>query len=175
MNQHFDFLPEDLHQRVLQYFEDSKNSHSWIFNNLGVWGQGLNHGSVGSVGVLDLGDLKYEILDHFVTVDSLFKNIDYEKTSAFLHMWLPGSHINFHTDHDERTETIASATIYLNDWNWNWGGLFLYEDDTGSHWIFPHRNKLVWFKPPIWHSVSMITQAAEWPRLSIQIFFKGRD
>jgi hypothetical protein len=66
-----------------------------------------------------------------------------------------------------------SSTIYLNEtWNWNWGGLFLYDHpEMGQGWIFPHGNTMMWFQPPIYHATSMISSNAEHPRLSIQLFF----
>ena len=88
-----------------------------------------------------------------------------------MHIWPRGSQINFH--HDQVEEDRLSSTIYINEnWNWNWGGLFLYDDPhLGQGWVFPHSNKMIWFVPPIYHATTMVTLSAEYPRLSIQLFF----
>jgi Rps23 Pro-64 3,4-dihydroxylase Tpa1-like proline 4-hydroxylase len=94
--------------------------------------------------------------------------------TVFMHIWPPGSQINWHHDAPEDTNRLSS-TIYLNrNWNWNWGGLFLYDDPEmpgKQGWIFPYHNSMAWFKPPVWHSTTMVTLAAPEPRISIQLFF----
>ena len=51
------------------------------------------------------------------------------------HYWNKGSGINWHTDEGH----VFAATLYLNDWNKRWGGLFLYN----GKWLCPKAGTLV--------------------------------
>lgn len=164
------FLDQHILEEIRQKFEHSKGLAVFEINNMGRWGSGLDHGSYTPVFVLPLNEYQDYFLEKYKTVDPAFA--EYSKVVCFLHVWPPGSQINFHHDAPEESNRLSS-TIYINEaWNWNWGGLFLYDHpDLGQRWIFPHPNLMIWFRPPVWHSTSMITLAAEYPRLSIQLFF----
>jgi hypothetical protein len=167
-------VPNFLEQRVIDditgKFENAKGTASFEVNTMGRWGAGLESGSYAPVFILPLDEYKDFFLEKYKTVDPAFK--DYTQLTCFLHIWPAGSQINFHHDAPAEADRLSS-TIYLNPtWNWNWGGFFIYDDtELGQGWIYPHYNKMVWFKPPVWHSTSMVTPLAEHPRLSIQLFF----
>jgi hypothetical protein len=163
------FLEPEILAAILKKFEDSKGTASFEINNMGRWGSGLETGSYSPVFILPLNEYKEYFLKKYKSVNPIFES--YNNVSCFMHIWPRGSQINFH--HDQVEEDRLSSTIYINEnWNWNWGGLFLYDDPhLGQGWVFPHSNKMIWFVPPIYHSTTMVTLSAEYPRLSIQLFF----
>jgi Rps23 Pro-64 3,4-dihydroxylase Tpa1-like proline 4-hydroxylase len=120
--------------------------------------------------VLRLDEFADEILAKCKLVDPEFQVHD--KLTCFLHIWTKGSHINWHHDGNEAGQpSRISGTIYLNrHWPRDWGGLFLY-DSFGQKFLEPQYNLFTWFVGPMWHATSMVTQLAESPRLSIQMFF----
>jgi Rps23 Pro-64 3,4-dihydroxylase Tpa1-like proline 4-hydroxylase len=170
INQISNFLDQHILEEIRQKFENSKGQGVFEINNMGRWGAGLETGSYAPVFVLNLDEYHDYFINKYKTVDPAFE--DFDNVICFLHVWPPGSQINFHHDFPEGNDRLSS-TIYINEaWNWNWGGLFIYDDtQLGQGWVFPHPNHMVWFRPPVWHSTSMITLAAEYPRLSIQLFF----
>jgi hypothetical protein len=164
------FLEQNIIDEINEKFHSSKGKNVFEINNMGRWGSGLEAGSYAPVFILNIDEYKDYFIQKYKSVDPVFQ--DFNRLTCFLHIWPPGSQINFHHDAAENDPRLSS-TIYINpSWNWNWGGLFLYDDpDTGQGWVFPHYNKMVWFVPPIFHSTSMVNLAAEYPRLSIQCFF----
>jgi len=172
VNQVPNFLEQHILDEITQKFEDSKGKAAFEINNMGRWGQGLDRGSFAPVFIIPLSEYEEYFVNKYKSVDPAFA--DYNHATVFLHIWPPGSQINFHHDDvSEGQDKRLTSTIYINpNWNWNWGGLFLYDDpEQGQRWIFPHYNLMTWFVPPIYHGTSMLTLAAEYPRLSIQLFF----
>lgn len=164
------FLEEDILNSLRQKYADARGKDVFEVNNMGRWGAGLESGSYSPVLILQLPEYRQYFLDKYNSYNPIFK--EYQNLTVYMHIWLPGSQINWHHDQSDTTPRLSS-TIYINEaWNWNWGGLFVYDDEVeGQRWIFPHSNLMVWFKPPVWHSTTMVTLAAEYPRLSIQCFF----
>ncbi len=172
MNRVSNFLDEPTLLALRQKYESARGTPSFEVNNMGRWGAGLESGSYAPVLILPLEEYKEYFLEKYKSVHPDFA--DHKNLTVFMHIWLPGSQINFHhDDSSDHGNPRLSSTIYINErWNWNWGGLFLYDDpDTGQGWVYPHSNSMVWFRPPIYHATSMITMDAEFPRLSIQLFF----
>jgi hypothetical protein len=165
------FLEEDILKSLRQKFESSKGQAVFEVNNMGRWGAGLEAGSFAPVLILPLEEYKDYFLEKYPRdVHPDFAN--YRNLTVFMHIWLPGSQINFHHDASDVNPRLSS-TIYINEsWNWNWGGMFLADDpDMGQRWIYPMPNTMTWFRPPIYHGTTMVTQLAETPRLSVQLFF----
>lgn len=166
------FLEQHIIDEITAKYENSRGQPVFEVNNMGRWGDTLSHGSFAPVLVLRLDEYREYFLEKYKTVDPAFA--EYTELVCFLHAWLPGSQINFHHDGgiDDGVDRLSSTIYITPTWNWSWGGLFIYDDaDLGQRWIYPHYNHMVWFRPPVWHSTSMITLAAEHPRLSIQLFF----
>ena len=167
------FLDADVLNNLRQKYEDAKGSGVFEVNKLGSrWGSGLEHGSYAPVLILNLDEYREYFLEKYLTVAPIFA--DYRHLTCFMHVWLPGSKINFHHDALPAEQgSRLSSTIYLNEnWNADWGGLFLYDDpDLGKGWIYPQGNSMVWFMPPILHAISMVSADAAFPRLSVQMFF----
>ena len=164
------FLDPDVLAALRQKFADSHGQDVFEVNNMGRWGDGLETGSYSPVLILKLPEYQEYFLNKYKAVDPAFE--EFPNLIVYMHIWLPGSQINWHHDNQDNHPRLSS-TIYINpEWNWNWGGMFLYDDpDEGQRWIFPHANHMIWFRPPVWHSTSMITQSAPYPRLSVQLFF----
>jgi hypothetical protein len=163
------FLEPEIIQQLKDKFNDSKGKAAFEVNEFGRWDPNLHVGNYGPVYMLPLN----EYIDYFQEKCNKthweFQNATL--STVFMQIWMNGSGINWHHDTDDR----VAATVYLNEeWNLNWGGLFLYqgENGTNSSWINPHYNRCVWFKSPLWHCVSLISKAAPYPRLSIQLFFE---
>lgn len=154
---------------IKQKYQDSRGKAAFEVSNMGRWGQGLDAGCYAPVLVLPLMEYADYFTDRYRQLDAIFQ--DFELLTVYLHIWPCGSQINWHTDGEPRQR--IGSTIYINEsWNWNWGGLFLYNDaDLGQGWVFPEHNKMIWFLSPVWHATSMVSLNAEYPRLSIQIFF----
>lgn len=170
INRHPNFLDDHVLQGLRKKFHDSKGKAVFEVNNMGRWGAGLEYGSYAPVLILEIPEYRQYLIDKYCTMFPIFQ--EYTNLTCFVHVWLPGTQINWHHDQSE-TFPRLSSTIYLNEsWNWNWGGLFLYDHpQLGRGWEFPHPNYMIWFEPPLWHSTSMVTMAAEQPRLSLQCFF----
>jgi hypothetical protein len=170
INQVPNFLDQDMLLALRKKFEDAHGQGVFEINHMGRWGKGLEVGSYSPVLVLKLDEYADYFINRYKTVDPIFA--DFNNVVCFMHVWLPGSQINWHHDSDDSYNRLSS-TIYINEaWNWNWGGFFIYDDQhLGQGWVYPHPNHMVWFQPPVWHSTSMVTLAAEFPRLSIQLFF----
>jgi hypothetical protein len=82
--------------------------------------------------------------------------------------WSRLSYIPWHNDgmHD------VAISVYLNDvWDPDWGGLFLYRDETGAiHGHAPKCNTAVKNAGHVEHATTMVAPDAPSPRLTLQIF-----
>jgi hypothetical protein len=167
------FLETNTIENIIDKFESSKGKAAFEINDFGRWDSNLSKGNFGPVYMLPLDEYNDFFHEKCSKIHPDFANSTIITT--FLQIWTPGSGINWHTDLDNR----MAATIYLNkSWDWNWGGLFLFkgnESDNSAGWINPTYNRCVWFKSPLWHSVSLISRAATEPRISIQLFFQRNN
>lgn len=103
-------------------------------------------------------ELKKELLRHLPKVDKIIINYN---------LWLKNSGIRWHTD----ANYAFGATLYLNDWDKKWGGLFLWEDvDEQIHALCPQSNVLVINTEAESHSVTQVSSIASYPRRSLQIW-----
>lgn len=86
-----------------------------------------------------------------------------------MHNFPPFSYIPWHTDR----HVDNAATLYLNEeWNKNWGGAYLYKDNTGGVGaLYPTSNRLLLQYNGIEHSTTMTTSSAPL-RTTIQMFFR---
>jgi|LakMenEpi03Aug12_release.lakeMendotaPanAssembly.Ray.scaffolds.fasta_scaffold11892_1 hypothetical protein len=111
---------------------------------------------------LDYGELYNKIKESI----SLKLDIDTLKCINF-YWYSPGSHIPWHNDSTHN----GGITIYLNDWDIDNGGLFLFNDkNDGIRAIVPKRNRLIQQFGRVDHSV-MPTTTTSIPRKTIQIFY----
>tara|TARA_S200002703_G_scaffold59530_1_gene51617 strand:- start:46 stop:537 length:492 start_codon:yes stop_codon:yes gene_type:complete len=90
----------------------------------------------------------------------------FEFTANF-HFWQEMSGINFHCDGNYS----FGATLYLNDWKKEWGGLFVWQDiNSKMHIICPQAGMLVLNDEKEEHSVTPVHPSAPYARRSIQLF-----
>lgn len=173
INEVRDWIDADVLQSIKQKYQDSRGKAMFEVNNMGRWGEGLDSGSYAPVLVLPLLEYADYFTDRYRQLDAIF--YDFDLLTVYLHIWPRGSQINWH--HDGEPRQRIGSTIYINEsWNWNWGGLFLYDDpDLRQGWVFPEHNKMIWFLSPVWHATSMVNLSAEYPRLSIQLFFGNKN
>jgi Rps23 Pro-64 3,4-dihydroxylase Tpa1-like proline 4-hydroxylase len=171
------FLDGSTIDSIIKKYEASKDKASFRINHYGFWGKGLAKGSFGPVYMLPLDEYAETIQER------VWKNLPqfegYYPYSLFLHVWEPGSQINWHDDiHNSEWEELTT-TIYLNkNWSPDWGGLFLYSGTPGlvnGKWVCPVHNQLCWFVPPVWHATTMCSNSMTEPRLSIQGFWRKSD
>lgn len=165
-------LPQELLDEITNKYETNKNKDVFEVNGLGRWGAGLDDSSYAPALIMNLHEYEDDILTLLREKDPRFQSVSFAKIKPFMHIWLPGSSINFHDDENPECPDRMSATFYITkEWNWNWGGLFLCDSpDQGNMWFYPFYNSCAWFRPPLWHAVSMVSKNAPHPRLSIQCF-----
>ena len=168
-------IPEDMLDDITNKYETNKEKDVFEVNSLGRWGAGLSDSSYAPALIMNLHEYENDILNILRTKDDRFNEVNHVK--PFMHIWLPGSSINFHDDANPVSDDRMSATFYITkDWNWNWGGMFMWDSPSqGNKWIYPFYNSCAWFRPPMWHSVSMVSKNAPYPRLSIQCFCDKMD
>lgn len=91
---------------------------------------------------------------------------DFESTFQY-YLWGPNTGI---ADHDDAGYDVG-ATLYLNDFPLNYGGLFVYEDaDNDLKVVAPTRNTLVVNDQKERHLVTTVSSQAKFPRSTIQIW-----
>jgi len=91
----------------------------------------------------------------------------HDKLSINYNVWLKNSGIRWHTD----ANYTFGATLYLNEWNKKWGGLFLWEDkEKNLHALCPSPGTLVINTEAESHSVTQVSSTAPYPRRSLQIW-----
>jgi hypothetical protein len=102
--------------------------------------------------------IKNEILNLLPEVDKITINYN---------IFLKNSGIRWHSDANYK----FGATLYLNEWNNKWGGLFLWEDKEDQiHALCPEPGTLVINTEAEQHSVTHISSIAPYPRRSLQIW-----
>ena len=111
--------------------------------------------------VYQFNDLRNQLTQHF---DEVPTNINY-------HLWLPGSGINWHDD--KANGNLYGATLYLNTWEPEKGGVFMWKEKlTGElKCMHPQRNMLMINEQGEDHAVTPImVNEAFGNRKSVQIF-----
>ena len=99
------------------------------------------------------------------SVRKFLPKLSHDKFIVQYHDWKVGSGIQWHTDDIYK----FGATIYLNEWNQRWGGLFLYKVGEMILGCVPEPRKLLCVeKDP--HSVTPILSHAPVSRKAIQIW-----
>tara|TARA_B100001996_G_scaffold380750_1_gene368765 strand:- start:1004 stop:1522 length:519 start_codon:yes stop_codon:yes gene_type:complete len=109
--------------------------------------------------------IKDAIIDSIPSCNNL--NMNY-------HYWLKYSGIGWHNDSARTSgdKRIFGATIYLNEWDHKWGGLFVWQDgkDGSLKVVCPEPGTLVLNTEAEDHHVTMISPSAKYARRSIQIW-----
>ena len=96
------------------------------------------------------------------------KTFDKIPKKVMLYYWTVGSYIPWHCD----SHVSNAGTFYLNEnWDRNWGGLFLYEDGEEIKAIVPECNCFLYQNKTMLHATTPTTSSAP-PRVSFQMFFE---
>jgi hypothetical protein len=105
----------------------------------------------------------YEIIS-----EKIKKSFNMEIKGSSFYFWLNNSNINWHNDSGH----AGAATIYLNrNWDKNWGGYFVYENDNKLGIEIPKYNKCIFQTGGIEHATTPVDKKAP-IRKSLQIFLK---
>lgn len=97
----------------------------------------------------------------------LSSNLPHDNYTTNYHVWEEMSGINFHNDE----KYSFGATLYLNDWDMNWGGLFIWVDvNKNLHAVCPQKGMLVINDQKENHMVTSVSPLAPYARRSLQMF-----
>ncbi len=139
-----------------------------LHTSKGIWSDNLINNIeppfISSVG----GYKPFEHLKILVKHNAYFQLKNVEKMSTTIHYMKKGAGINWHDDNAWK----YGASYYINNrWNRQWGGEFMFTENTGHGWIPYVGNSLVIVKAPLNHKVNPILSPIM-PRISVQIFMK---
>jgi hypothetical protein len=155
-------LKETLIVLCNQEIDSLLSQRVWSSSEL-TWDQGLYADIPGvclsaDVSFLLSKKIKQDLSTHLPKYDNIVINYN---------VWLKNSGIRWHTDANYK----FGATLYLNDWNKKWGGLFLWEDNENYlHALCPEPGTLVINTESESHSVTQVSSTAPYSRRSLQIW-----
>lgn len=155
-------IREHLLQLCNQEIDTLLPQRAWSSNQT-TWDEGLFADIQGTCLSADVSFLlEREIKKELLTYLPL-----HDKLSINYNIWLKHSGIRWHTD----ANYVFGATLYLNEWNKKWGGLFLWEDkEENLHALCPSPGTLVINTEAESHSVTQVSSTAPYPRRSLQIW-----
>lgn len=164
-----DFITPDFLEEIRQQNEALLYTNVWK-TSLG-WQQEIV-APTGSVLIRELTDDQKETVKSALMAHQIMDiNAMYE-FEAQVYLWQRLSFIPWHNDKEEEDTIRYAATLYMNEqWEDDWGGLFLYKDKTGIHAESPTYNKLVFNDQNFPHATSMIASNAPL-RQTLQLFWK---
>ena len=158
------FFSDNLFDGCQEYSLSNLTSKAPTFSTNNLWPYSI---------VKDSAPILANVLDENDLLAMCIRNEVLEKIGAqplaiaFMYFY-SGSHIPWHNDHSYE----MGLTIYLNEeWDRDFAGLFVYEEDNELKAITPKRNRAVKQTGHIWHSVTPTTKNAD-IRRSIQLFFE---
>jgi len=134
----------------------------------GIWGDNLIDNIEPPLRSEVSGYKPFENLKTLVRHNAYFQLQNIEKMSTIIHYMKKGAGINWHDD----IKWKYGATYYINHrWPRQWGGEFMFTDNSGHGWIPLVGNSLVIVKAPISHKVNPVLSPIM-PRISVQMFMK---
>ena len=154
-------LSDKLLANIEEELSDKLQSHCWSANHL-QWEEYLFSGLNGSVLIAPVSENKEELQRE------LFGKLPESKLfTPNFHVWLRGSGINTHAD----TNHKYGATLFLNpEWEYDWGGLFCWENNNNIETIIPKINTLVLNDKYEKHFVTQVSANCPQMRITIQIW-----
>jgi Rps23 Pro-64 3,4-dihydroxylase Tpa1-like proline 4-hydroxylase len=157
------FFSEDLYNEIKNYIDKLIKDKKASFNTNLAWDNEL----VSTSGLI----ARYEFEKEDIEMQKKIKKelegkIPYFISKTVIHLLPPLSYITWHND----PHCKAALSIYLNEeWNSNWGGFLMYEEDENIYAIKPEKNLAVLQKTPLNHCVSTVNIGADY-RVSLQFF-----
>lgn len=110
----------------------------------------------------------FEHLKTLVRHNPYFQLKNLKEMSSIIHYMKTGSGINWHDDGSWK----YGATYYVNNrWHRQWGGEFMFMNETAHGFVPIIGNSLVIIKSPMDHKVNPVLSPIM-PRISIQMFMK---
>tara|TARA_R110000868_G_scaffold44849_2_gene149345 strand:+ start:1331 stop:1876 length:546 start_codon:yes stop_codon:yes gene_type:complete len=94
-------------------------------------------------------------------------------TSPYASLW----HRDRMADWNGNVVDYIGLTLFLNDWDSNNGGLYIYKDEKGSdtgRFVAPKRNRFIFNPLDYWHGVTQIRNL-DVQRHSLQMFISSRN
>ena len=155
------FLNHDINS-IFQYIFMKENSRKWSINKH-FWENDLQNKSPGSVSIFviegNAKDLIESKLQQYLKHGEKIESIQYYE-------WNQLSQINWHNDSGKN----ASITVYLNDWDRDWGGFFCWKDENNEyHMNIPKFNSGIIARGNPEHHVSLVNPFAP-VRKTLQIW-----
>jgi hypothetical protein len=170
-------LTQDTIRAIYEEVYDKKNESKWC-TAYQTWNSRLVENSIGTVLIHSI-NLETRVAKEIFK--QLSKHIDPEYKflcGCLYYEWQPLSLINWHNDHLSDTGVdYIRVTIYLNEkWEWNWGGLFCWKDDSEYKVKLPtYNNAAIVSQGNIGsnHCVTIISPKAP-VRKTLQIIIKNK-
>ena len=163
MKIHRNVLSEHLLEHCIQELVVLSQERSWGSSSL-RWGRDILEGVSGSTLMTYVTPVTKEKIINSI---SKYYPDDVEYVIQY-YIWQHHSGISIHDD-----ECYDSgATIYLNDWNMNFGGLFVWKDDNSDIMkaIAPQKNMMVLNDEKQHHLVTSISPLSKEFRVTLQIW-----
>lgn len=117
---------------------------------------------------------KFRLADYFSKQYNIllrhqpFLNLTKSELNFTVHKMIQKSGINWHSDGNYK----CAATFYINHkWNHQWGGEFMFKNETSAGFIPVIGNSLILIKTPLMHKVNPVLSPLI-PRFTIQTFIK---
>ncbi len=164
------FITEEFISEVVTMNKELLYENVWK-SNLG-WQDSIISPS-GVVLIRDLNKQQVNLLKAYIT-EKLLPSVDDKiiELEAQAYVWHNLSFIPWHSDKEEEDQTRYAATLFLNqEWEADWGGLFLYKIDEKIYGEEPAYNKLVFNDNNYAHATSMLAVNAPF-RQTVQLFWK---
>tara|TARA_A200000159_G_scaffold146472_1_gene152845 strand:+ start:10378 stop:10917 length:540 start_codon:yes stop_codon:yes gene_type:complete len=163
-------IRDALSEEIISFCVDvyKKLDYSKLSPTFMWWPENLKHGQIAGPFVTPVPPnvvdrLLPEIQEHIWTWEG-----EFEFTFQY-YIWGPNSGI---ADHDDAGHDVG-ATLYLNNFPLNYGGLFVYGDENDDlNVVAPTRNTLVVNDQKERHWVTTVSSQANFPRCTIQIWGK---
>jgi len=135
-------LTHDTIKAVHEEIYSQKNERKWRTSNQS-WTPNLTRDSLGTILIHDM-DLNCSVAKEIWRQISKYIDPQFKFLRSITYTeWQPMSLINWHDDgHSSNSDKQGiHITIYLNDkWEWNWGGLFCWEDGRDHKVKYPQFN-----------------------------------
>ena len=168
MNLHHNVLSQDLLDSIYKELEYKTKEQCW-FNNWYDWPKHLKDGYPGVTLQNYLSDDNHNRM--ISEIQHLFPKVHYTQVTSQFYMWNRGSGIPRHED----PHYSFTATLYLNNWDPDFGGWFIWKDEETSKTgvykaVYPIANSLMVSDRFEDHWVTQVTPNAPNPRVTIQLW-----
>lgn len=158
---------EELYLEVKEYVDDLFKTKSTLFTTNLFWDRDLKNTST-MIARYDFEKNDIEIYKKIKT--EIEKRIPYYVNTCVLHVLPNLSYITWHSDPHYK----AALTVYLNEnWDNDWGGFLMYEEDNIIKAIKPEKNLAILQENHISHCVTTVNIGADY-RLSLQFFLDNK-